>query len=296
MSSAEETLRSLTDALSGLSVSSRKPELPAFDKANIDIWIKRVESAFTRANVTLAKNKFAHLEAKISVDEDPRINEYLFNSDPDDDTWTAFTSYLRRRHGRTTQQRAAIVLEGVRRDGRTPSELFAVLKERVGNITIDDLLKEMVVRELPSDIQRTIWEKSQTLDGLATSELADQFFNKDGQPIHRSTNSSVNAVVDDQRMFETHLDEDTDVNALGARAQRGADNDNKARRNQQRPTVTKRSSTPSRQQSFGSDSYPMPKPGEQCRFHQKFGKEARRCLPGCPLFKNDPKAEAPRRA
>ena len=32
---------------------TRKPELPAFDKGNIEIWIRRVENAFIRARISL---------------------------------------------------------------------------------------------------------------------------------------------------------------------------------------------------------------------------------------------------
>ena len=44
---------------------TRKPELPAFDASNIEIWIRRIENAFTRASITNVKDKFAFLESKI---------------------------------------------------------------------------------------------------------------------------------------------------------------------------------------------------------------------------------------
>ena len=59
--------------LAGLRLSSKKVELPKFDKQNIDIWIKRMESAFVRANVTKPKDKFAHLESILDVNIDPVI-------------------------------------------------------------------------------------------------------------------------------------------------------------------------------------------------------------------------------
>ena len=42
----QETIRALTEALAGMKASSRKPELPAFDKNNVEIWVKRVDNAF----------------------------------------------------------------------------------------------------------------------------------------------------------------------------------------------------------------------------------------------------------
>ena len=67
----------------------RKPEIPAFDKAHIDIWIKRTEHAYTRAGITSVSDKFAWLETKFPVGTDPRIDEFLYG-DATDDEWTNF--------------------------------------------------------------------------------------------------------------------------------------------------------------------------------------------------------------
>ena len=58
----------------------RKVDLPAMDKSNIEIWIRRVESAFTRAGISTAKDKFAQMESKFGVDSDPIINDYLYGT------------------------------------------------------------------------------------------------------------------------------------------------------------------------------------------------------------------------
>ena len=47
--------------------STKKVELPTFDRANIHTWIRRVEAAFGRAGVVLAKDKFFFIESKIDV-------------------------------------------------------------------------------------------------------------------------------------------------------------------------------------------------------------------------------------
>ena len=70
MGDQNETIRALTEALAGMKASSRKPELPAFDKNNVEIWVKRVDNAFRRAGITDSKDKFAHIEGKFAVDTD----------------------------------------------------------------------------------------------------------------------------------------------------------------------------------------------------------------------------------
>ena len=76
---AEGQLDTLATALSGLQISSRKPELPPFDKNSIEKWIRRVESAYIRSGITAAREKFAFL-----VDEDPAVDEYLFGPPTDE--------------------------------------------------------------------------------------------------------------------------------------------------------------------------------------------------------------------
>ena len=287
-----DAINRLTTALSGMRFSDKKPELPAFDKKNIDLWIKRVEAAFTRAHIETTGDKFAHLESKLSVDEDPRINEFLFGATTPQ-RWDEFCAYLRQRHGLSRQQRASIILNSFKRERRKPSEMFSVIKERVGDITVDDIIKEMVVRELPPEVQRSIWEKTQTLDGIATAELADTYFNNEGQTIHKAPAASINAIdpTDEPLEHPQSDDEQTDVNALGAKAQRSLFNEAKKRQQQSQST-----SQPKPRK--GGNRY-TPKTVENgiCWYHAKFGKEAQRCLQGCQHYDSnkDPKGQGPRR-
>ena len=74
----------------------RKVELPQFDKNNIHTWIRRVEAAFGRAGVTGAKDKFFFIEAKLDVNLNPKINEYLCGESTDA-SWDAFLQVSTRR-------------------------------------------------------------------------------------------------------------------------------------------------------------------------------------------------------
>ena len=218
MSSDAETIRLLTEALQGLRATSKKPSLPAFDPKHVDLWVKRVESAYIRASVILPKEKFAFLEEKIAVDVDPKINEYLYG-DHTEASWTEFLSYLRKRYGKTQQQKAQTILNGPRREGRKPSELLSFIKERADNVTLNQVLKEMVVRELPVEIQRSIAKQIDDLSAEETAEYADTFFDASGQPCHASSNA-ISAVHEDiPGLIDTEdEDEPKEVNAVGARS------------------------------------------------------------------------------
>ena len=123
---------------------TRKPELPAFDKLNIEIWIRRVENAFIRAGITRVKDRFAFLESKIGIDTDPKVTEFLFIPEPDEETWNAFTTHLRKRYGRTRRQQVASLITGTEFDGLQPSAVCALMKEKAGKVSVDDLIKEHI--------------------------------------------------------------------------------------------------------------------------------------------------------
>ena len=295
----QETIRALTEALRGMKASSRMPEIPNFDPKNIEIWIKRVDNAYRRAGVTDPKDKFAYIESKIQVDADARIQSFIFGEGTSEE-WTAFMDYLKDRYGRTKSQQAAVILDGVKRDGRLPSEMFSFIKEKIGNLTIDDIVKEMVVRELPTDIQRTIHEQTKSLNGADATKLADSFFDKDGKPIHRTASSTVNNIDECPAQAETESEED-DVNAVGR--QKPKSRQFKTGKQQYRNPNSK---TPWAPRPRGPQSNhqqhnnrPAPNPTFEkhenrgtptvrnvklCKFHQFYGDSARTCESNCIMY------------
>ena len=290
MGTPDPTVAALTEALQGVRVSSRKPELPAFDSKNIDIWLKRVDNAYRRSGVTDPKDKFAFIEPKFACDTDPRINELLFGDCTAED-WTALETYLRGRYGRTKAQQASVILDGVQRDGKLPSEMFAFVKERVGTITVDDIIKEMVLRELPTDIRRTIHDKVKDLGGAETVKIADEYFDRNGKPLHKPAPSNVNAVNEVPGLIDTE-DEADEVNAVGGRRfqRKGRPNRFPAPKPQQtaKPTGQNRpqssSFTPAFAEKRTHSGKPTVKPINLCKWHQQFGKKAYTCESGCDEF------------
>ena len=173
--------------------SLRKPDLPPFDKKNVEIWIKRVEAAYSRVNCVNPALKFAHLESKFEVNADPIVDGYLFG-DATDATWTAFLEYLRTRYGPTKKDRALSVINGTPREGRTPSQLVAVMKDKAGSISLDDILKEQLLKQLPQDVMKQIVDRVDNLTCDETAKLADSWFDKDGKPLLSNHATSVNNV------------------------------------------------------------------------------------------------------
>ena len=197
----EETIQRLMEAAIRATQSSntqqvqslRKPDLPPFDKNNVEIWVKRVEAAYARVNCTNPSLKFAHLESKFEVNQDPIVDGYLFGP-ASDNSWTAFLNYLRTRYGPTTRDRALSVINGTPREGRTPSQLVAAMKEKAGAVTLDDILKEQLLKQLPQEVMKQIVDRVDKLSCDKPAKLADAWFHKDGKPLLSSDSTSVHNV------------------------------------------------------------------------------------------------------
>ena len=203
----------------------KRPELPALDKSNIHIWIQRVESAYAREEVTDPKQKFAFLESIIGVNLGPTINNFMFG-EATAQSWSAFLEHLKEVYGPTKETRCSVYLDGLKRNGLRPSDHLALIRDRGKDVTIDDLQKQIILRELPSDVRKLVQDKVEKLDAAATASLADAHFGKDGQPLNSGT--SVNSVTqqpprhipasnDGASIGEHPRDPTPDVNAVPGR-------------------------------------------------------------------------------
>ena len=274
----------------------RKPEIPPFDKTHVEIWIKRTENAFIRANITAVNEKFAFLETKFNVGFDPRIDEFLYG-DATPAAWTSFLAYLRKEFGPTKQQRAAIFLDGFKREGRKPSQYAAALIDKTKDVEIDDIMKEMLLREMPTDVRRMLQERIETTSFRDAAKIADSYFDSEGRPRHtQSSSGSVNEVAD---AFENvAIADDEDVNAVGRRFPQRNGHQNRFRNQQRRKFETPaaasapnpRSGTPSSAPDRGKppsgrrENKGAPTVQKLCKYHIQFGDGARTCERGCDKF------------
>ena len=171
----------------------RKPDLPPFDRDNIEVWIKRVENAYVRSNVTDSKHKFAFLERLFHAKDDKRINRYMWGTQTPDE-WTAFLAYLRDRYGRTKQQEVQTLLKGIPRDGRRPSDFASHILELSEKATIDDVRKEVFLQQMPKELSLHIASRVKDLSLQETADVCDEFFDQDGKMINAAA-PSINLVT-----------------------------------------------------------------------------------------------------
>ena len=273
----------------------KKPEIPQFDKAHIEIWIKRTENAFIRANISAVNEKFAFLETKFPVGFDPRIDEYLYG-DANDTNWSAFLAYLRKEYGTTRQQRASIFIDGFKRDGRRPSQYAAALDDKTKDVTLDDIKKEMLLREMPTDVRRMLQERIDGSSFKEAAKIADNYFDAEGRPKHCSQTPNVSQVskaVNKMSIHEpifTSDDEEPDTNAVGFRKKHAEKRPTNRSQQSYKPATPQQSQNSQGPQNQKKDdrSKPTPKTNHLCHFHKLYGDTARTCKMGCPRFPKIP--------
>ena len=277
----------------------RKPEIPPFDKKHIDNWIRRTENAFIRALCQTPREKFAFLETKFPVDFNPRINEYLWG-EATEAKWTEFLNYLRAEYGMTKQQRAAVILDGFKRDGKKPSQYAALLDEKTKDLTIEDIKKEMLIREMPADIQRMLQERINNLSFKDAAKTADAYFDQDGRPRHTTMATAVNAVQETAtEPVESTSDDSENINAVGRQFNNsrfpGPRNTGNQRdkpfgqnpRRQQPWTPPHKQLPPPLPRNTNQRTHtgaPTVKPAKLCRWHVSYGDKAYTCEEGCDKF------------
>ena len=303
-----DAVRDVTSAqVRDVTALTRKPDLPAFDTANIDIWIRRIENAFTRAAITNVKDKFAFLESKIGTNGDPKITEFLCTNPLTNATWDDFLSYLRKRYGRTKRQQVQSLISGTEFDGLHPSAVCAMMKEKAGSVTIDDILKEHLYRRLPVELQRQLSQEAETMTSTEFAELADSFYDKDGRPLHAApastsvnvigggvTNASFNPNAPStssstNNAYTSAFDADqTDVNAVRARqAQKQSfNNSNRSQGNNNNRSGRSfnNNNNNNNNDRFNAKDSPKIKSNGLCHYHDKFGDQAKNCASGCKRF------------
>ena len=271
----------------------KKPELPAFDKKNVDLWLKRVESAYLRAGVTRPSDKFAYLEPKFPVDFNSKVNDYLFG-EQSEERWEAFKEYLKKEYGKTPRQQAACILSSHSRSGLRPTQFMVNLKDKTKRVTLDEIYKEILFKSIPADVQHTLVDKWDDYTADEAAEAADKFFDSEGRPLSSSSSSSssVNA-VDEHLQQDQHphpssftapfpQEDLEDVNAVSFRR---FSRDNKFGGNRGFSNSFKKPFTPSssstRPQAPRQENI---RPNGLCFVHDKHGDKANLCFPGCSRF------------
>ena len=299
MEQQQQTINQLSTAFSTLTTttastpSRKKPDMPPFDQQNVLIWLKRLQAAYDRANVTLAKDKFAYLESTFDITFNPIINNFLFNSNNTDDDWKEFVEYMKKEYGPTRRQKARKLIGDLPRNGMKPSQFMAQLEEEVREVTLDDVKKEHLLKTIPPRIREILGKAVEEKTAKEVATLADQYFDSQGRPLEKSATSishidcqQPSSASSSPSPFTSAFDDsNTDVNFVKKpnfksrqRSQSRPRFNSNGRQGNNAPAATTASSS----SSSSSSSRQQQGSNGLCRFHRLFGENATKCVSDCP--------------
>ena len=309
----EETQRNLTDltaAFNSLSTQGRpltvtsapkkKPDLPQFDRKNVLVWIRRVQAAYRRAGVIDPKDKFAWMESIFQIGLDPQIDAYLYGTNTDQD-WTDFIAYLAKQYGPTIRQKAQKLLGEIPRHDLKPSQWLLQLKEDVKDVTVDHVIKEHLLKTIPSRIREIMGKEVEDMSSEEVAKLADDFFDRQGKPVEKQS-APINHVTASSAPTSTPPppptsaspftpsfsdEDDSDINQVRRGRFQGNPRGNsnyRGPRSKSRSGFSNPPTAPSTASSSGT-SQQAKQPG-LCRWHRMFGDKSRKCVTDCPKYKS----------
>ena len=310
---SQQNLADLTAAFNSLTAQSRpltvtaapkkKPELPPFDSKNVLIWIRRVQAAYARAGVIDPRDKFAWMESIFQVKLDPQIDAYLYGTNTAQD-WDDFLEYLKLQYGPTLRQKAQKLMGDIPRHDLKPSQYLLQLKEDVKDVELDHILKEHLLKTIPSRIREIMGKEVESMSSAEVAKLADDFFDRNGRPVEKaatpvnnvapsSSSSTTSSTTSAAASFTAAYsdDDDADVNFVrrgGSRGNDRAHSINRGQRSRSRPNHNRfpnALSTNSASNGPTSNSASSFPPGT-CRWHRLFGDKSRKCVTDCPRFKS----------
>ena len=231
---------------------------------------------------------------------DPQIDAYLYGSNTAQD-WADFLAYLKLQYGPTIRQKAQKLMGEVPRHDLKPSQWLLQLKEDVKDVEIDHVLKEHLLKTIPSRIREIMGKEVENMSSEEVAKLADDFFDRQGKPIERqatpvnhvtTTPSSTSSLPFSSTSSSTSTftqaysdDDESDVNFVKKGGFRGNDRNrynNRGSRSKSRSSFS-RAPTSSSAASASTDAQ-TPKQNI-CRWHRMFGDKSRKCVTDCSKYK-----------
>lgn len=239
--------------------------IPPFWPADPQAWFLLIESQFALRNITNSKTKFHHVVSGLTPEMVTKLMDVISNTastTPYEDLRTAITTrlgdhdheqihrLLQPHHGATPQR---------------PSSTLVEVQRILGGVHADkDTVKKFFLHKLPP-ITRAIIAASQESDLNELAKLADTIFNTS---------------VDHPHVATIH-DQHADLLALvGSLTKQVAELQLQHPATREAPTK-QADNFKTNQQRWRRRSLSPKAPQAICWYHQRFGKEARRCTPPC---------------
>lgn len=260
--------------LSRLEIAS-SIKIPPFWAGHPELWFLRIEAQFNIRGITSDNTKYDYLISALDEDTMQIIVDALKNPPPNE-KYKNIKKLLLSRSRDTEEKRLDSLLNRIQLGDLRPSDLYRQMDALASENSLvnDSLLRKLWVAKLPATIQPCLIALESTAAIDQQLEIADK--------IHGSTDQSprVSSMSQDgNRELRAMINELTEklgrLEAIGERGRSyGRPRDCDCSRHRSPSYFRSRGRTPNRTRS---PSGPM----AECRYHRRFGDNAKRCFPNC---------------
>ena len=265
----EERVNALEEKLKAAEArgSAVSVKLPPFWPDKVKLWFAQAEAQFVIRGITVEQTRFAHVVSMLDSKSAEFAMDIIENPPPDD----PYITLKKRLTGAFTisdDEKAARLLEMDGLGDKTPAQcLSAMLMLVPDGQEPGFLFRKVFLRQLPEEVQTHLAQTSKT--GTKAGDLrelaleADKFFASTGSRISSITETGVHVGPGHEDSSVGAISRRPNFTAAGARNRDG---------------TTRRSKTP---RGPAMEDWPT-LPGF-CKYHSRYGANARRCTPPCKL-------------
>lgn len=255
MSTSEGDFASLSPNAPHMEISRVSVKAPPFWRSDPLLWFKQMESQFVMAGVTQDVTKFHTIVASIESNILEKVQDVIINP-PATNMYETLKAKLVCSFSDSEEKRLKKLLTEMELSDKKPSDLLSQMRSLAQGKVSDDILKQLWMQRLPSQMKAILSVSEDRLEKLAT--MADKICDCSDTEIHAVSSASENRMsrLDNiERRLESLCNK---MEAFGG-------------------SRSKSRATGKRNRSKSSHRKDKP----LCWYHFKFGEKAKKCVTPC---------------
>lgn len=255
-----DTEETFADAQS-MQISRVAVKAPPFWRSDPLLWFKQMESQFIMAGVTVDSTKFHTIVASIESNILEKVHDIIINP-PTTNMYESLKTKLIAAFSDSEDKRLKKLLTDVELADKKPSELLSQMRSLGQGKVSDDMLKQLWMQRLPSQMKAILSVSEDRLEKLAV--MADKICDSTDSEINMvstSTDSRPSRLDNIERRLESLC---TQMESFGR--SRGQ-SQSRGKRN--------------RSKSSSQRDKPL------CWYHFKFGERAKKCISPCNFTRQE---------
>lgn len=274
-SSEQSSSKTVVMVLPNASTSSVfRFEIPVFvqgQQGGIQTWLRQVDVRMKLAKITTEQEKYEYLIASLPSEIINCVYD-LINQQPAVDPYTTLVRRIESEFQPTEREQVKKLLQGMVMGDKKPSLFLREMRNLAKNQVTDVVLKELFLNQLPENLRNIlIVIESASLDSLA--EAADRGWDPSRQPVVASAEAAPSHTGTEQRMNELMGKMVEVLDRISRRDDQG-----RSKRRDRSQTPGGKKGFVEKQRSTSRKRNPKWK---LCRYHYKFGDDARKCEDWC---------------